>query len=91
MKTTWWLDTSALPDLCWARLQVFDDGRVEVLDLDGRRHPFASEGDARAWLNEDEYDEVGDLQAEGVVDGSINVPVAPSDAALLPLLLVRRT
>lgn len=88
-KTTWWLDTSALPDLLWARLEVHMDGTAHVLDLDGKRHTFNSERDAQTWLREDEYNELRDLQQDGDVDTSIQAPIASSDAALVPLMHVR--
>ncbi len=52
---TWWLDESALPDLLWARLRCFSDGRAEVFDLDGNVTSFATAEEARMFLLEDEY------------------------------------
>lgn len=88
-KTTWWLDTSALPDQLWARLAQHADGTAHVLDLDGKRHTFSSESDAHTWLNEDEDDELSYLQQDGDVDTNIQAPTASSDATLVPLMRIR--
>jgi hypothetical protein len=60
----WWLDESALPDLVWARLRTFEDGKAEVLDMDGRISIFASAGDAANYLMEDEYVRPGSVDPE---------------------------
>jgi hypothetical protein len=73
-RTTWWLDTSALPELFWARLCVHGDGRAEVLDLDGRLHQFPDEDEARKWLREDEYDELDYLRECGDVPAALEPP-----------------
>ena len=52
VKTEWWLDVSALPDMHWAQLRVFANGTADVLDLDGRTHEFASAVEAANWLSE---------------------------------------
>lgn len=88
--TTWWLDSSAAPDcLNWARLQVFADGSVEVLDLDGKYHRFKTTEEAKLWLLEDEY-----FLAEHVIDEEnlvgVVVPSAAYDKDLVPLMHVRK-
>jgi hypothetical protein len=89
MKTEWWLDWSALPDLLWARLQVHQNGAAEVFDLDGKVHHFSSEQEARNWLFEDEYSRLEQLiQSEEVPADTIS-PSAASDEELLPKMLVR--
>lgn len=84
VKTTWWLDSSALPDLLWARLRCYDAGHAEVFDLDGRLYRFASEEEAVDWLREDEYSMLDELIEDGEVSAETVQPSAPSDAELIP-------
>lgn len=90
LKEEWWLDASALPDLYWARLSVFSETCVEVFDLDGRYKYFDREGDAVAWLQEDEYERLGALVGEGRVESSVMSPAAPTDEELMPRMILRR-
>jgi hypothetical protein len=43
---SWYLMYSSLPDLNWARLRVFQSGRAEVFDCDGRTTRFLSQEEA---------------------------------------------
>ncbi|XXY12674.1 hypothetical protein WME88_30885 [Sorangium sp. So ce216] len=91
---SWWLDTSGLPDLLWARLRLFSDGTAEVLDLDGKRTQFRTEAEARELLREDEYQRVDLLEQADVLDAGVQLatlvpPEADDDAALIPRMLVR--
>lgn len=88
-RQEWWLDGSALPNLLWARLTVFDATCVEVLDLDGRYRFFESEEAARLWLAEDEYEPLEGLVREGDLGASVVPPSAPTDEALIPRMAVR--
>jgi hypothetical protein len=93
---TWWLDTSGLPDLLWARLTVFSDGAAEVLDLDGRRTRFANVDDARYFLLEDEYETVDSIDLNEFADAGLPArpprpPRADNDVALVSMMLVRAT
>jgi hypothetical protein len=56
----WWLMSSALPDLVWARLRIHEDQSAEVLEASGKR-TFANRDDAESYLAEDEYSPVEDL------------------------------
>lgn len=87
VETSWWLDWSALPDLFWARLQVAADGASIVLDLDGKYHYFPDRHAAHMWLNEDEYSLLAHLMDE--VEFEPTPPMAESDQALVPLMVVR--
>lgn len=50
----WWI--AAVGDLLiWARLRVLPAGIAEVLDNDGRIHPYDSEDSARAALLDAEF------------------------------------
>jgi len=91
---TWWLDTSGLPDLLWARLRVFADGTAELFDLDGRYTKFASRDEARLFLLEDEYEavttmEAADLALHGLPPGGPTPPNASDDSELVAQMLVR--
>jgi hypothetical protein len=91
---SWWLDESALPDLLWARLRCFSDGRAEVLDLDGRYTQFASEDEARLFLLEDEYAQLDRIAVENFIDAGMSPgvprpPQAHSDVELVGLMTVR--
>ena len=90
MKTTWWLDHSALPDLLWARLRVHPSGTADVLDLDGKLHTFLSEEEAVHWLSEDEYARLEYLLEEGEVAPTLQPPHAIREEALVPLMRVLR-
>jgi hypothetical protein len=82
---TWWLDESALPDLLWACLRVYENGAAEVLDLDGNIHQFDSEQEARFWLLEDEYSSFPNL----IKDGDVEPLVQPREAATFESLVER--
>jgi hypothetical protein len=84
----WWLDSSALPDLFWARLSLYSDGSADVLDLDGVYHEFSSREEAQYWLGEDEYKRMSDLIEDGELPPSIAPPTASSDAELVLKMLV---
>jgi hypothetical protein len=86
----WWLDSSGLPDLLWARLTVYSDGSAEVLDLDGTYHDFASREEAVLWLREDEYSQLGELIEDGEFSDTITPPAAPSDAELVLHMFAQR-
>jgi hypothetical protein len=90
---SWWLDESALPDLLWARLRCFSDGRAEVLDLDGRLTQFTSADEARLFLLEDEYAQLDRIGVEDFIDvGMLGVPRPPhahTDVELIGLMTVR--
>jgi hypothetical protein len=91
---TWWLDTSGLPDLLWARLRAFSDGTAEVFDLDGRYTTFASLEEARIFLLEDEYERADTIDAAELVSGGLSsVPPSPpcavNDIDLVAQMLVR--
>ena len=91
----WWIDEGGLPDLLWARLQVFSDGSAEVLDLDGRLHRFPTERAARYWLLEDEYVPVESVEDEDLTySGLSRVDLVPPSAErqvdLVGQMLVRR-
>jgi hypothetical protein len=88
LSEEWWLDSSALPDLYWARLTIFDDGSAEVLDLDGTRHDFALREEAVHWLSEDEYSRMDDLIEDGELPDTTTPPSASSDAELVLQMLV---
>jgi hypothetical protein len=90
-QDSWWLDWSALPDLHWARLRVFEDGASEVFDLDGKTHRFETEDEARHWLSEDEYSALDTLMEQGEVVPTVAPPAAATDAALVRLMVVRRS
>jgi hypothetical protein len=83
----WWLDSSALPDLYWARLTVYSNGSADVLDLDGKLHEFSSREEAEYWLGEDEYSPIHHLIEDGEVPSLTAIPSAPSDAELVLKLL----
>ena len=91
---TWWLDTTGLPDLLWARLRVFSDETAEVFDLDGGYSRFASLEEARLFLLEDEYERV-DLIAEaqftepGLARETPQPPMGDDDVELVQRMLVR--
>jgi hypothetical protein len=94
-RTMWWLGPTALPDLHWARLRVFDGGTAEVLDLDGKIHPFDTEQAARLWLLEDEYESFENLDDEHLANAGLSKadlvpPTAQAPLALVPLLRVLR-
>ena len=91
VQTSWWLDSSALPDrLLWARLEIASDGSAAVLDLDGQYHHFSDEQAARHWLLEDEYSLLAHLVEGGEVDRSVVPPDAPTDDKLIPLMRKNR-
>ena len=90
----WWLMWAAFPDLNWARLRVFDDGKADVLDCDGRRRTFQGEAQARVSLLEDEYTRLSELSDEDDPDlpvprRELHPPVANSDRELVPKMRVR--
>jgi hypothetical protein len=94
-RVGWWLGVGGLPDLLWARLQVFSDGSAEVLDLDGRVHRFPSEQAARYWLLEDEYEPLDSLDDEDLRYGGLSrddlvPPSAVRHSDLVAQMLVRR-
>ena len=70
----WWLDSSALPDLYWARLQINTHGTAEIRDLDDRIHHFSTIEEARQFLREDEYQPLHELIEEGLVSASTQHP-----------------
>ncbi len=87
MKTSWWLDYSAVPDrLLWARLQVLDSGEAVVLDLDGRVNRFISKQEAVDWLSEDEYTQLSHLIEDGEVPADTLPPQAENDVELVSLM-----
>jgi hypothetical protein len=88
LSEEWWLDSSGLPDLLWARLTVYSDGSAEVLDLDGTYHDFASREEAVDWLSEDEYSRMDDLIEDGLLPDTTTPPSAPSEAELVLQMLV---
>lgn len=93
---SWWLDTSAFPDLVWARLTAFPDGTAEVFDIDGRSTRFSNHEQARLFLSEDEYAAVDTITANefaevGLSPKAPQPPEANSDAELPAQMLVRRT
>jgi hypothetical protein len=95
-REIWWLDTSAFPDLFWARMRVFPDGKADVLDLDGKLRQFSSEEAARLDLLEDEYESVEgiedeDLNAVGLTLNDLVPPSGKDDGSLLPQMQIRRS
>ena len=70
----WWLDTSALPEQFWACLFEDVSGQTVVVDLDGARHHFADRNAAVAWLREDEYESLIELQQVGEVPAGLKPP-----------------
>jgi hypothetical protein len=88
LSEEWWLDSSALPDLYWARLTIYSDESAEVLDLDGTYHDFESREDAAHWLREDEYSQLEELIEDGELPDTVTPPSAPSDAELVLQMLV---
>ncbi len=63
MKTSWYLDTGALPDHLWARLRVHSDGPCEIVDADGQSYWFPDLVAASDWLQHDDYALLADLGA----------------------------
>ncbi len=70
----WWLDSSALPARFWACLYEEVGGKTVVLDLDGVRHAFADRNEAVAWLREDEYEPLTELQEAGELPTTLTPP-----------------
>jgi hypothetical protein len=91
LRQEWWLDTSALPDLRWARLDFYGDYHVQILDLDGQYHHFRSETEAKDWLREDEYAELPGLIRAGDVPLDLEPPSAPSDDLLISRMSPRKS
>lgn len=91
VETFWLLDWSALPDLLWARIQVAADGSAIVLDLDGKYFYFPDRHTAELFLYEDEYSLLAHLIGDGEVEANTAPPMADSDQALVPLMLVRHS
>ena len=87
-EESWWLDSSN-DSVMWARLRVFTDGGAEVLDLDGKRHHFASKRDAVLWLQEDEYLAYRDAIAEGEIPSTVLPPEASTEAELVRKMVLR--
>jgi hypothetical protein len=93
VKEEWWLMESSFPNLNWARLQVFASGASEVFDMDGARHHFESELDAKYWLLEDEFRLLSSLDAEDEEEGEIDLskiypPQANTDEELVKMMYV---
>jgi hypothetical protein len=93
VKEEWWLMETSLPNLNWARLQVFASGASEVFDMDGALHHFESERDARDWLFEDEFVSLSLLKEDYEEDGEINLskvypPQANTDEELVKMMYV---
>ena len=91
---SWYLMYSALPDLNWARLRVFDSGLAEVFDCDGRTTRFRSEKEAGLWLAEDEFRALASYDSEdeeeyGIKFADIDPPRAENDSELRSKMLVR--
>ena len=70
----WWIDTSALPELIWARLKIKEDGKCEILDIDNKTHYFKNQKEARLFLLEDEYGSLTSLIKEGELPSSTQPP-----------------
>jgi len=90
----WWLMWASFPDLNWARLRVFADGKADVFDMDGRTMTFRSETEARDHLLEDEftrYDRLGpeDEEELGRPVTSIKPPSAANDWRLVARMYVK--
>lgn len=84
----WWLDGSGYPRLLWALLRVCDHGEVTLLDADGRLNGFESYEEAAAWLSEDEYERLDDLDADdlealGAGEDGLTPPEGQSYAQLV--------
>ena len=95
-REVWWIDTSAFPNLFWARLRVFPNGSADVFDLDGRLRCFPSEATARLDLLEDEYEPADriedDVLAEaGLMRGELVPPSGQDDAELLARMQILRS
>jgi hypothetical protein len=87
MTTTWWLDSSALPEQIWARLRVAHDGSAEVLDCDGSLHQFSDASEAEHWLREDEYSRLSELLEDGEVPQDTAVPQGTDETDLIRHML----
>lgn len=91
---SWYLMYSSLPDLNWARLRVFESGRAEVFDCDGRTHQFTTEKEAGWWLAEDEFQALESFDSEdeeeyGMKFADISPPRAQNDTELRSKMYVR--
>jgi len=81
IEEKWWLMTSSLPNLNWARLRIYKSGKLEIFDMDGKTHKFTSKSNAINWLLEDEYTEFDKLDTQdekeyGIIKSSIIPPSA---------------
>ena len=74
MKTSWYLDTGALPDQLWARLRLHSDGPCEIVDADSEQHWFPDLAAASDWLQSDDYALLGDLIETGEVADTLAPP-----------------
>jgi hypothetical protein len=81
-RDEWWADLSP-PKVIWARLRTFDDGKCEVLDIDGKTHSLSSYSEAQSWLLEDEYERVSDLIAKRELPQNLSIPAASAERELL--------
>ena len=90
-EENWWLMYSSFPDLNWARLRVFQSGKSEVFDMDGKTSNFVSKSDAINSLLEDEYISYNAISPEDEIEYDINlkeieVPKSESDVELVGLM-----
>ncbi len=95
VQTQWWLMECSFPSLNWARLRVYSNARADVFDRDGCLLTFDTQEDARNNLLEDEYVSMDGLTDDDYVELGMQreqlvPPIAPSDAELVPKMLVMR-
>ncbi len=76
----WWVDSAALPELCWARLRVFSDRTADVcFSPEGTLYGFDARQYAEYFLGEDEYTDFASLDTDherdyGITLASIHPP-----------------
>lgn len=90
----WWIDSTALPNVVWARLGVNADGSAEVVDPGGRTHHFHSRTHASNWLSEDEFARASTLDESellpfGMARSDLLPPVVVGSGDLSPATLVQ--
>lgn len=72
-REEWWADVGA-SHVRMARLLVMTDGSCEALGVDGRTSCFGTYVEATAWLQEDEYERISDLIADGELPSDFRLP-----------------
>ncbi len=49
-RSQWWFDDYRRPNIDWALLQVDEQGRISVFNMEGELHFFTTVREAEVWL-----------------------------------------